>query len=135
MNIKRAIGFGIMFWVLAFVVISILMFSPWFKDGEMRQNITWWILEIPITLLLAKWYFKKVTPTAKNGLVLGVLGLITGSILDAAITVPLFVKSYSLFFGNWLMYVGYGIVLLLCIYAGYEFDATFTKPTESVEEK
>lgn len=127
MNIKRAIGFGIMFWILAFVVISIAMFSPWFKESQFRTMAAWWVLEIPATLLLAKWYFKTVSPTIKNGFWLGIIGLTVGIILDCIITVPLFVKSYSVFFSNWLMYVGYAEIILLCLLAGYEFDATYTE--------
>lgn len=129
MNIKRALLFGILVWIAAFVVISIFMFTPWFKDSQTRVQVAWWILEIPIVLLLAKWYFKQVSPTVKNGARLGLIGLLTGVVLDVVITVPLFVKSYTTFFGNELMYIGFIFGWLLCIYAGYEFDATYTKPT------
>lgn len=139
MNLKRALVFGVMVWIAAFLIIAVLMFTPWFTDSQLRVQATWWILEVPIILLLAKWYFKTVEPTAKNGARLGLIGLLTGVLLDVVITVPVFVKSYSTFFGNELMYVGFIIGWLLCIYAGYEFDATYTKPiniaTTTVKEK
>jgi|SRR3989339_513701 len=127
MNIKRAIGFGAMLWILIFVVWSILMFAPWFKDGEMRIYVTHWILLVPMILLLAKWYFKATPPSLKKGLFLGLIGLATGTVLDMIITVPLFVKSYAVYYGDWRQWVGFVLSVLLCVIAGWEFDATYSK--------
>ncbi|MBI4993261.1 MAG: hypothetical protein HZC26_03980 [Candidatus Magasanikbacteria bacterium] len=88
---------------------------------------TWWILEIPVVLLLAKWYFKADPPTAKKGFLLGLIGLVVSMTLDAVITVPLFVKSYAAFYGSWQLWVGLVEILILCVLAGWEFDKTFTK--------
>ncbi len=128
MNLKRALVFGVLVWIVAFVVILILMFTPWFKESQLRIQIGWWVLEIPAVLLLAKWYFKMGLPTAKKGFLLGVIGLLTGTVLDMVITVPLFVKSYAVFYSNIWMYVGFVLMLLLTTYAGYEFDGTYSKP-------
>jgi len=68
----------------------------------------------------------------KEGLRLGVIALIIGTILDVIITVPLFVKSYVVYFTSWTLYFGYVELLLLTILAGAEFDGTFTK--ENVAE-
>jgi hypothetical protein len=135
MNIKRALAFGAMLWVAAFMVISIVMFTPWFRDDIIRTNVAWWILEIPVVLLLAKWYFKEVEPTTKNGARLGIASMIVGVALDMIITVPLFVKSYTTMYGDWKIYVGLLLAWVLCIYAGYEFDATYTKPANFSAEK
>jgi len=134
MNIKRAIGFGAMLWILIFVVWSIVMFLPWFKDGEMRIYVTHWILLVTMVLLLAKWYFKTVTPTWKKGLYLGLIGLATGAVLDMIITVPLFVKSYSLYYSDWRQWFGFALSVLLCVIAGWEFDATFSKKDPPVQK-
>lgn len=128
MNIKRALGFAVLLWIIIFGVISVLMFAPWFRDSEMRVNIFWYVLAVPIVLLWAKAYFKMDEPTAKKGLFLGLIALVVGTILDAVITVPFFVKDYALFFGDWTMYIGYVEVLFLTIFAGAEFDATYSKP-------
>lgn len=127
MNIKRAIGFGAMLWILIFVVWSVLMFAPWFKDGEMRIYVTHWILLVPMVLLLAKWYFKATPPSLKKGLFLGLIGLATGTVLDMIITIPLFVKSYALYYGDWKQWVSFALSVLLCVIAGWEFDATYSK--------
>ncbi len=128
MNYKRALIFGIGVWVAAFVTISIFMFAPWFKESQLRIQIAWWLIEIPAVLLLAKWYFKMDPPTIKKGFLLGVIGLVVGTVLDMVITVPFFVKSYAVFYTNWLMYVGFVWGIVLTTYAGFEFDATYSKP-------
>ena len=110
------------------------MFTPWFKDSQTRVQATWWILEIPAILLLAKWYFKMDSPTIKKGFLLGVIGLVAGTMLDAVITVPFFVKSYAVFYTNWLMYIGFVWGIILTTYAGYEFDATYSKPNLTEEK-
>lgn len=126
MNYKRALVTGIMLWVIIFAVISILMFLPPLVDNKIMQFGIYWLLLIPIVLSLCKWYFKMDAPNLKKGFVLGVVILGVSVLLDIIITVPLFVKSYSVFFGDWMMYVGYFEILLLSIFAGWEFDKTFT---------
>ncbi|PLX28839.1 hypothetical protein C0581_00935 [Candidatus Parcubacteria bacterium] len=126
MNIKRAILFGIMLWVAIFAIISILMFTPGLVDKDFYQFLILWILMIPLVLLLAKWYFRKDAPTTKKGFLLGVIAVLVGTVLDIAITVPFFVKSYSVFYSNVFMYIGIAEGILLATYAGYEFDATYT---------
>lgn len=130
MNIKRLLGYSVILWVIIFVIYSIIMFLPWFKDHNVRIQIAWWVLEIPIVLLWSRAYFKTVAPTWKSGLILGVVGLLIGTILDLLITVPFFVKSYAVYYGNWLMYVGFVEMIVLTIIAGAEFDATYSKPTD-----
>lgn len=127
MNLKRAIGFAVLLWIIIFVVISIVMFLSWFKDHNLRIQVAWWILEIPIVLVWAKMYFKADPPTWKKGLYLGLIALIVGTILDTIITVPLFIKSYSMYFGSWTLYAGFVEMLVLTTLAGGEFDKTFTK--------
>lgn len=131
MNIKRAIGYGVMSWVLIFVAFSVLMFSPWFRDGRTRIFVAHWILLIPIVWLLAKWYFKATPPTWKKGLYLGLIGLATGTVLDLVITVPLFVKSYAVYYGDWRLWTGFAWSVALCVFAGWEFDATYSKKEEN----
>lgn len=128
MNIKRLLGFGVMLWILIFIVWSILIFLPFLEGKDAAQYIIYWVLLIPIVLLLAKWYFKEDPPTWRKGLVLGVAGIVVGTVLDLIITVPLFIKSYSQFYGNWMLWLGFLITIILCILAGAEFDKTFTKP-------
>lgn len=131
MNLKRAVGFGVLMWIFVFVLWSIILFIPLFRDSKMLQFLVYWVLLIPVVLSTAKWYFKSDPPTIKKGIVIGIVALVVGAILDAIITVPLFIGSYSEFFLNKLMYIGYLELVILTAYAGFEFDATFSKPEKS----
>jgi hypothetical protein len=134
MNIKRAIGFGVITWVLIFVVYSILLFTPQLADREIVRQIVFWVILIPIVLGSAKWYFRSGELSWYRGLSLGVIGLIVGTLLDISITIPFFssntvpegVSAFRLFYSNQFLYIGYIWYILLAVYAGFEFDATFT---------
>lgn len=127
MNYKRGLATGVMLWVVILITISILRLIPWFLDRRLILFGIFWVLLIPEVLLMCKWYFKMDEPNLKKGFGLGVVLLLVTLALDVIITVPLFVKSYSVFFGDWMMYVGYAEILILSICAGFEFDKTFTK--------
>ena len=136
MNIKRGLLFGLLFWIFVFVAVSILIFLPWVKDSALRVNIIWYIIEIPIVLILAKWYFKQRKPTIKEGFLVGLVVLITGSVLDAIITVPLFIGGdYGKFFGDWMLYIGYAELLILTTVSGWEFDGPVAKIEEEEVDK
>ncbi|MEK7084848.1 MAG: hypothetical protein AAB932_06450 [Patescibacteria group bacterium] len=129
MNYKRAAGFGIMLWILIFVAFSIIMFLPPLKDNELGQYIALWVALAPITLFLAKWYFLKEHPSIRSGFLLGIAGIAVATLLDLAITIPLFVgaeapyrEALGVFYSNAKLYVGLAEVLILCILAGGEYD-------------
>jgi len=86
MKIIRAIVSGIIIWVLIFAVFTVMSFIPVIKDSELQQNMLLWIILIPITLLGVKFYYKKGFKT--NGLLIGVIIVVTSLILDALITLP-----------------------------------------------
>jgi len=103
MKLTRAILTGILLWVLIFFEVSILMF------GLKLQGYLYYIIHFILLILLVAiasiLYFKKVKGSLTEGLVLGVIYIIIGVILDAIITVPLFIKDYS-FFIQWNLLVG-----------------------------
>jgi len=132
MDTKRALTFGVLFWVFVFVLWSIIMFMPFLKGHATTQYIVWWVVEIPLVLLLAKWYFKQRKPNLKEGFMLGIIALLVATVLDMAITVPLFVKSFGKFYGDWRLYVGLVEMLFLTTLAGWEFDGPVAR-TEKVE--
>lgn len=127
MKHKRAIVTGIMMWFFISVIFLVLMFAPFLQGKEMMQFAIFWVLLIPLTLLSAKWYFKMDSPNLKKGLCLGLIICGVALILDMFITVPIFVKSYANFFGDWKLYASLSEILLLCLYAGWEFDETYTR--------
>ena len=71
MFIKRAALSGAILWIIIFVLISILMFAPPLKDKVTLQYIIYWILLVPITFFVGKWYFKMDSPAVTKGFYLG----------------------------------------------------------------
>ncbi len=97
MNIKRAIVIGIALWVVIFFEVSILMFGFGLSTGVLYYSIHY-VIVTALLVVATLFYFKKKRGSWKEGLLFGLVGMITGIILDAVITVPLFVKDYSQFF-------------------------------------
>ncbi len=103
MNLKRAILTGALLWVLIFFEISILMFGLGLEG--ITINIVNYIVLIALASISAIIYFKgkNIKAGLKEGFILGVFYVIVGVILDAIITVPLFVKDYSFFIDIFLI--------------------------------
>ena len=98
MNIKRAIFSGALLWVLIFFEVSILMFGFGLEAGR-NYYIIHYILLAVLSLISAVVYFggKKVKKGFGEGFLVGIVFVIAGLVLDAVITVPLFIKDYSIF--------------------------------------
>ncbi len=105
MKLKRAIVIGIALWVVIFFEVCVLMFGFGLSSGTTYYTIHY-ILAAIFLVAASLIYFKKKRGNLKEGLLLGVVFVVTGAVLDAAITVPLFVKDYSQFF-NLIMLAGY----------------------------
>ena len=117
MDIKRAIWTGAISWVLVFFEVSILMFG--FKINNIDTSLIHYIL-FPITILIpALVYFQKpnVKAGAKQGLYLCLIFFATSLLLDAFITIPLFVKDYS-FLLNPYHLIGLSESLIITTYVG-----------------
>ena len=119
MNLKRAIGFGALAWIVIFFEVSILMFGFGLKNDVTYYTIHY-VLSAIILWVVGALYFrgKSTRKGALEGLKAGLVFLVTGIIIDAIITVPLFVKSYS-FFANPLMWVSYLIGVLVVVIIGW----------------
>ncbi len=115
MNIKRAILTAILLWVLIFFEVSILMF------GLKLQGTIYYAIHFVLLVLLvsisALIYFRKVKGNLTEGLVLGVIYVIVGVILDAIVTVPLFIKDYS-FFIQWDLLLGLLEIIIISTIIG-----------------
>ncbi|MBU0596971.1 hypothetical protein KJ641_00680 [Patescibacteria group bacterium] len=145
MNIKRSLGFSVLLWVFIFVIWSIIIFVPGLKDKMMYQYIVYWVLMIPLVIVLTKWYYKQESISIKKALKLGVFALIVGAILDMIITIPLYIvpqiagtymEGLQHFYSQWEMWVGFAWLLILMAYSAWEFDRTYTKrESTKVEEK
>ena len=115
MKLPRAILTGTILWAIIFIEWSIIIFAPVLKDLGNSQWFIHYILLIPIVLLGASFYYKKAGLV--NGFLLGLVMLITGIILDAIITVPLFTKpqgtGYAGFYLSAWAVVGYAEYLII----------------------
>ncbi len=117
---KPATLLAVLLWVLIFAEMSILMFIPILKDNSLMQRILHLIILPFLVLLCAYMYFKDKKADMKDGLVLGVWFLIIGTVLDLAITIPLFVKSFS-FYKALSLWIGFLEVLVFASIAGWLF--------------
>jgi hypothetical protein len=93
MNLKRAIWTGALSWVLVFFEVSILMFG--FGVENTDTNIVHYILFAIAIAIPAIIYFQKAKASVKSALYLFAVYFIVSLILDAVITIPLFVKDYA----------------------------------------
>ena len=104
-----ATGWAILLWLLLFIEISVVMFG--LNWSETAERIIWLILEIPLIGYCAFSYLKKYPNTFKDGIFLGIWFIIIGTVLDVIITIPIFVKSYSIFYSMWSLYAGFILTL------------------------
>ena len=119
MKLLKAIGLGIVLWVLIFFEVSILMFGFKLTSGISYYIIHYLFLAI-ISIVLTLIYFsgkKKTRGGFFRGLLVGIIFIVIGIILDAVITIPLWIisqgGSYQSFFLNYYMLIGYLIVIVL----------------------
>lgn len=112
MKTLRVILVGVLLWILIFVEISITMVGLKLSDSAVW--IIHYLFLIPIGILCARIYYK--SHDKLNGFLLGFILLVVGTILDAVITVPIFIipqgGSYAAFFSDWTMLIG-GLELIV----------------------
>lgn len=97
---KMATIWGILYWALIFVVVSVMMLAlPRYED---------WMTLItnPFLVIFCAWMYFKGSGKANDGLALGIYWVLIGVALDAFVTAPLFTRSYT-FFSNWKLWFGW----------------------------
>lgn len=100
MNLWKAVWCGALLWVLVFFEVSILMFGFGMEGNSIYY--VHYVVGIILALLAAMIYFKHQNSDYLQGFYLGLVFVIVGLVLDAVITVPLFVKDYSFFLNGWM---------------------------------
>jgi len=139
MNYKRALGFAALLYFLTLFIgwgVGLLMgLEQTLTEIPWSMWIAGWVINVVLILALGKWFFKKVEPTAKNGLILGVITVVFGLVFDGlsiwgAVSsgqdTGIFVAMYS----DWRFYLTVLEVLVLTTFAGFEFDSTYSAPKE-----
>jgi hypothetical protein len=120
MRVGLAFLTGILLWILIFVEISV-------SDGVLGLSyeivyVVHYFALILFVMLCSFIYFRKSRGDAGEGLLLGVIYLITGIILDSIITVPFFTEqSYIAYFSNPLLLIGFLELLILTVIFGLLF--------------
>lgn len=122
MKTVKALGIGILIWILGVSAFSATYMLPISEDRHLQANIGL-ALVVPFLVWLGAWlYYKKVKST--HGSMLGSLMLLASATLDALITVPLLIipngGSYTSFFGSidfWLIALEFVAVATLYWYA------------------
>jgi hypothetical protein len=137
LHISRACGFSLILYIATFVVFAILSVifgvstasAP--DDISMLQRVIYWIVLVPLIVVVAKWYFRKFQPSFKRGVVLGMFTLVAFVILDAIILLASMPggEGWSMLktmYSEWKFYIAFVITLATTAYAGFEFDRTYT---------
>jgi len=115
----RAIGIGIIIWVIGVSIYTFSFYISILQDPELQANIFLFLGVLPLIWYGAKMYFKKDSTT--KGYWVGIAFFLTATILDALITVPVFIipngGSYYQFFtdlGFW--FIGFEFVAIAVLY-------------------
>jgi|SRR3989338_2964530 len=114
MNWNRGFYFGVLLWVLIFFEVSILMFGFNLGADDVAYYILHYIFVAIFVILASLFYFRghRIKRDIREGLLLGVYFAVIGIVLDAIITVPLFVKDYSFFLDAGLL-AGYLEIIVI----------------------
>ena len=94
MKTIRAIFIGVMIWVLGVSIYTLSFSLTLMEDPEQQANLVLLISIFPLVWLGSKIYYKKDKTT--HGFSLGLTFLLVSGILDALITVPVFMKPYGI---------------------------------------
>lgn len=113
-KIGKAILYGVLLWAIMFILWSIMIFTPWIKDIPTVQYIISYAALIVAVILLSKSFYK--SKGKANGFLLGLIFVVVGIILDAVVTVPLFIipqdMSYTEFFVSIWAGISYALMIL-----------------------
>jgi hypothetical protein len=118
---KNATIWGILLWIMIFVEVSILMFLPLLQGKEGWQSVIHLVILPFLVLFCIYMYSKGGYTNVHEGFLLGVYFLIIGTVLDLAITIPLFVKSFT-FYTQWELWLGFLEVIAFSSLSGMCFS-------------
>lgn len=113
MNIKRAFFAAVIVWTMGVGAYTASYLFDFMENPELQANIVLTLAVIPSALLGAFIYYKRGHQT--HGLRLGAFMFIVAMILDAIITVPLFIMPAG---GNHLTFFtdpGFWVIALLYV--------------------
>ncbi|MGD1947934.1 MAG: DUF5367 family protein [Croceivirga sp.] len=119
MKYFRAIGIGSVIWIIGVSIYNLSFFVPILENLAEQANIVLCIAVLPLVWLGAKHYYKRDAHTP--GYWVGLVFFLVAGLLDAMITVPLFIiphggSHYEFFtdLGFWL--IGLEFITIATLY-------------------
>jgi hypothetical protein len=144
MKLKRAAVFALLVYLLSSLIyfLMVLAFDIQLEatyNMGLRDYALIWFLNIPLILLMAKWYFKKDAPTLKKGFHLGLFTILVALLIDGlsiagTLAIGESTEVFQAMYSDWKFYATILWTIALTTYAGYEFDQTFTKHPEEAKK-
>lgn len=130
MKIGRAIGIGIVLFVVSLIINAIsskIIGVDLNKDYPASFPLSLWLASIISVVILSilgsLWYFKspKIVPDAKNGFLQGLVIIILGFILDGVAIVPRSNgrKIMTGYYKEPLYWTALIVILVICTFMGY----------------
>ena len=104
----RAIGIGIIIWILGVSIYTLSFYIPILKDPELQANILLSIGVLSIVWFGTKLYYKK--ENTKKGYWLGLTFFLTAAVLDALITVPYLIAPYGGTYYSFFTAIGFWLI-------------------------
>ncbi|WP_422107672.1 DUF5367 family protein [Winogradskyella sp.] len=121
MKTIRVILIGVAIWILAVSAYTISFYLPILEDVELQANLVLLLSVIPLVWYGSAMYYKKEKGT--HGFLVGLTFLLVSAILDALITVPVFMMpngiDHYMFFtapGFWLIALVFISIVVLYYY-------------------
>lgn len=122
---KRALLFGLLCWIIIFVEVSVIGFTP---NLATRGEFGFTLLPAGIAAhfvflgilawAISRMYFRKSTgPLSRSPTAAGATVIATGFLLDAIVTVPMFVKDYGYYYSKWTLWVGALVFIAFYVFA------------------
>ncbi len=122
MNFIRAIIAGCITWITGVTLYTISLYTPIMENMELQNNLVLILGIIPCAILGAHFYYRNLNET--NGFKLGIIMFSVAIVLDAVITVPVFIipegGNYITFFGDFMFWlIGIEYVLVVGVFSRF----------------
>ena len=113
----RAIGIGIFIWIIGVSLYTFSFYIPVLENPDLQANIFLSIGVVPLVWFGSKLYYRKNNTT--KGYWLGLVFFSIAAVLDALVTVPLFIEPYGGSYYSFFTAIGFWLI-------GMEFVITAT---------
>ena len=113
----RAIGIGVVIWIIGVSLYALSFYIPILENPELQANIFLSIGVVPLVWFGSKLYYRKNNTT--KGYWLGLVFFLIAAVLDALVTVPLFIEPYGGSYYSFFTAIGFWLI-------GMEFVITAT---------